>query len=141
MFQMDIINFPLARKRDMKTHLTIVIAALAVFMLHTNSRSEDLPTECTDASIECGIAQGSLTLRDSPPSGPFYRNGKAIGVIEKGSHLIVEEQRDINMLFDEYEWIRVKSVNNSQSGWLYNGRITKDGGDLPYILLWKLPPS
>ena len=125
----------------MKTRLTIITVALAVFMLHTNSRSEDLPAECKDASIGCGIAQGSLTLRDSPPSWPFYRKGKAIGVIEKGSRLIVEEQRDVNMLFDEYEWVRIKSVDNDQSGWLYNGRITKDGGDLPYIILWKLPPS
>ena len=125
----------------MKTHLTIIVVALAVFMLHTNSRSEGLPAECKRASIECGIAQGSLTIRDSPPSWPFYRKGKAIGVIEKGSHLIVEEQRDVNMLFDEYEWLRVKRVNSDQSGWLYNGRITKDGDDFPYVVLWKLPPS
>ena len=137
----------------MKRHLTIILMAFVLFMFHTNSMSEDLfmfhtnsmsedlPAACMAASVECGIAQGNLTLRDSPPSWPFYRKGKAIGVIKKDSYLIVEEQKDTIMLFDKYEWLRVKPVKGNQSGWLYNGKIAKDGDDLPYVLLWKSPPS
>lgn len=72
------------------------------------------------------VATGDVKLRDSPPSGPFYRNGEPVGVIvKKGQTVIATDQKTIKTLFGKYLWLKVKVVDaktgRAAEGWVYAG--------------------
>ena len=94
-------------------------------------------TSATDSmGQDTGVTQGNLVLRDSPPSGLFYRKGHRIGTIPENSTVTVVERKDIPILFDIQEWLRVvveQATENgeTQTGWVYNGK--HESSATPYV--------
>lgn len=86
-----------------------------------------------------GVTTGALTLRESPPSGLFYRKGDAIDILDKGTSLRIEERKILNTIFGQQEWLRVgpaeeDNSSDARSGWVYNGQFETDLGTIsPYI--------
>ena len=108
----------------MKVPVTLFCAAVVLSVASSaNLMGKDL-----------GVAQGNLILRDSPPSGPFYRKGDSIGTIPQNSTVTVMERRDIPILFGVQEWLLVERKDGNgktQRGWLYNGN--HEQGTAPYV--------
>ena len=112
----------------MKVRGAFFCAALVLgFASSTNLMGQD---------IGIGVAQGNLTLRESPPSGLFFRRGDDIGTVPKDSTVTVVERRDIPILFGVQEWLLIQRTGENgqtQKGWLYNGN--NEQGTAPYVRL------
>ncbi len=72
------------------------------------------------------VTKAELSLRDAPPSGPFYSAGQKIGVIPKGATVVAIGEKNVNTLFGEYKWLQVnvvdpKTLAKKSTGWVYVG--------------------
>ena len=85
-------------------------------------------TEVTAQGIRY-MANGSLIVRDSPPS-LFSFKGKQIGTLEKTQQFFISDRRKIGYFFGEQEWVKIHDPQGKITGWVYNGE-TKAG--TPYI--------
>jgi len=72
------------------------------------------------------VAKGNLTLRETPPSGWFYRTGDKIGTIKTGTKVVATDEKKVKTLFSESRWLMVdvvdaKTGQKTTTGWVYAG--------------------
>lgn len=100
--------------------LLLATSLICAWMSHSSAEGMTIPWS--------GQANGNLILRSSPPSGPFYRKGDQIGIVQQGEMFRVLEWEIINTLFETQQWLRIQ--RETETGWIYNG-VSQDSR--PYV--------
>lgn len=127
----------LTEKPDHKKEALVrhAIIGLAFLFFSVSSQAADVIPDSMKQCIgqPCVEATGQVWLRDSPPTGLFYKKGKKLDYIDKSEILIVQEQKTVETLFRNYEWLKVKRIfyktdgiqieTKVAEGWVFNGTV------------------